>query len=515
MLTQKGTTIELWRTAVVLFPDIVDAYGEFSGELLQAMLGIPFIAEVDKPTKSSGNVTTTTMMDNSNISDEPSSPKADKTDGMDYYENSSNNLTKRPSKRGIFGGGGSKSSMPRSTSKLRFEKVYTKLAPETQAIIFAGKLGQPVRCISTKSTSFHDHDGEAPIEEDAGYLSTDSNRYITFKKSQDSESSTTFSTTDAMAKHAAETTFEVDNTAKDHEENTDLGNASMLLEPNASLIRSMRRCERKLPPILNHWAIVDVVMTEYEIVYFDAMGVDEHDSIHPFLPKVAGAKHDAVRDALVATKGGKKLRLRDVTAGRKIVGHVDVRKIDSVKVLRHSPTASPEEGEDVYRIQSEYWKSSGQLSSDPFLVKEGNRKRWERSQEDNLQIHSAQGVLYLRFFSDLDTYEAKVGTLEIVAGKDSSEEPLALLWAQTIGRLCGTHQLKQDLPHFGQERSVAFCCTVLHMLLLFCFHHSHNLILKCFLSINSTEHWSLLTMWKIAVVQGKVATTQTIRIGPD
>lgn len=36
----SGTAVELWKNAVGLFPEIVEEHGEFSEELLKAMLGI-------------------------------------------------------------------------------------------------------------------------------------------------------------------------------------------------------------------------------------------------------------------------------------------------------------------------------------------------------------------------------------------------------------------------------------------------------------------------------------------
>jgi hypothetical protein len=37
---EPGTLVELWERALGKDPEIVSKYGEFSGELLQAMLGI-------------------------------------------------------------------------------------------------------------------------------------------------------------------------------------------------------------------------------------------------------------------------------------------------------------------------------------------------------------------------------------------------------------------------------------------------------------------------------------------
>lgn len=37
---ETGTAVELWKNAVGLFPGIVEEHGEFSEQLLRAMLGI-------------------------------------------------------------------------------------------------------------------------------------------------------------------------------------------------------------------------------------------------------------------------------------------------------------------------------------------------------------------------------------------------------------------------------------------------------------------------------------------
>lgn len=43
---ETGTAVELWKQAVALYPDIVKEYREFSGQLLQAMLGLKSGKEV-------------------------------------------------------------------------------------------------------------------------------------------------------------------------------------------------------------------------------------------------------------------------------------------------------------------------------------------------------------------------------------------------------------------------------------------------------------------------------------
>ena len=40
---ETGNIVDLWNSAIGLYPDVVKQYGEFSGELLQAMLGIEIV----------------------------------------------------------------------------------------------------------------------------------------------------------------------------------------------------------------------------------------------------------------------------------------------------------------------------------------------------------------------------------------------------------------------------------------------------------------------------------------
>ena len=48
MYEKHGTIIDLWQHAIVLYPDIVDTRGEFSGELLRAMLGLAIDSEASQ-----------------------------------------------------------------------------------------------------------------------------------------------------------------------------------------------------------------------------------------------------------------------------------------------------------------------------------------------------------------------------------------------------------------------------------------------------------------------------------
>jgi hypothetical protein len=88
--------------------------------------------------------------------------------------------------------------------------------------------------------------------------------------------------------------FEVDDDLLAEEEDAE----SDFIAPNACLVRSMCRCERRLYPLLKEWTPVDVVITDYEIVYFDVES-DSNNNLSPELRK----KKEALRVALQATKG--------------------------------------------------------------------------------------------------------------------------------------------------------------------------------------------------------------------
>lgn len=200
--------------------------------------------------------------------------------------------------------------------------------------------------------------------------------------------------------------------------------------PNARLVRSMRRCDRKVLPILNHWTAVDVVMTKYEMVYFDAT--------------------DAVPDAglieaLKATKGGKGLRLKDVAVGRRVVGHLEFSEIESIIVQRYFPGNYPENENDSLRgkaSQVEFWCAA--------FVHHGDM--WSTIKQDQMRIKTVDGrELVLRFYSDLEDAQHHPEHLGDMEESGPIYKNNTFQWVQTIGRYCGPVQLKQKLPHFGDQ----------------------------------------------------------------
>jgi hypothetical protein len=361
---EKGTIADLWEAAVGKHPEIVAKYGQFSGELLQVMLGIPIIESTPAPVVFDTGVTAMFP---------------------------SNDTTPQASKPSYI-----------------IEDQYSSLPAETQEIIMAGKLGKDVVCVSNPSSR-----------------------------------AATFTIPEGVDGHAV--VSEQDNQTRRFEVAADpitpsLDVAESVFDaPNARLVRSMRRCERKLLPILDHWTVVDVVITRFEIVYFDAVGADDNFD------------NPRIFEALSATKGGKGLRLCDVAAGRRIVGHLSLSEVNWINVERIMP--SDEAREDTDASDDEILKKTEFWQTKADTVRFNRREFWHKVKQDLLTVHTLAGhTLQLRYYSDLEDAEHHP---ERQAEENEADGPIyknnSFQWVQTIGRLCGPEQLKQSLVHFGDE----------------------------------------------------------------
>ena len=297
-------------------------------------------------------------------------------------------------------------------------KQYTELPAEAQQIIIAGRLGVPVRCKSHPTGNGTDF--ELPTL-----------------------------TEDAEVHHSLE--FEVDTDQLVEEEER----YSMFLAPNARLVRSMRRCHRRLLPILNEWVTVDVAVTQFEIVYFEV-----HESEDPDESESLQNLRENGRLALQATKGGKGLRLCDVAGGRKVVGHFDLGDVTEVHVERDVPLTEEEREDNVSldqergtdmasEVASEFWCDTTNSKNE---ISASRNLRWSKTKEDRLQLKSVHGTLVLRFFSDLDEMEVhQEDHIPAKEGGSTLKKIVAYQWAQTIVHSCGPEQLVgQTLPHYGE-----------------------------------------------------------------
>jgi len=381
---KSGTIVELWQAAISEHPEIVEKYGEFSGELLQAMLGVDIfeqrypLLEPDAKQPSTGGP----------------SPAGVSEDNEPLHRGfqSTGNIVKDSNETHLTG-----------------NKKYSKLAPEVQEIILAGELGMPVKSRANLS------------------------RVPSARAGLD------------KAVTGGPLEFEVDHAQLEMEKYDSL---SAFEFPNARLVRSMRRCERKLIPLLDKWSLVDVVLTKHEMVYVHISendGSDRHEQLR-----------EAGKMALKATKGGRGLRLCDVVAGRKVIGHLTFSEIISVHVerkIRKSGTVlrSPEEvATELGHGHSEFWQES--LDGDRIDSSVDIEKRWEAVNQDALKIQTIHGTLYLRFLSDLEDSEAHPELL--VDEPDFNHElykDISLQWAETIVRQCAIGQLKQPLSHSGMN----------------------------------------------------------------
>jgi hypothetical protein len=146
----------------------------------------------------------------------------------------------------------------------------------------------------------------------------------------------------------------------------------------------------------------------------------------------------------MATKGGKGLRLCDVAVGRRVVGRLPMSEVTAIAVEREMPRDTVREGDnlDDEVMQTEYWHN------EPDTGHIARSNVWHKIKQNSLAVQTSHGhTLYLRFYSDLE--DAEHHPESEVEGQLRKNN--AFQWAQTIGRQCGQEQLKQLLPHFGDN----------------------------------------------------------------
>jgi hypothetical protein len=396
MQTEVGTPLELWEKAINKYPDIVEKYGQFSGELFQVMLGLEIVTEPQP--KTVDPITPYTSEITAGFSLSPDSGKEDiKSEGMQIK---------------LSG------------------KQYSELSVQAQSIILAGKLGKPVKSMG----NLMDLGSNLPAlleETDNDLLDSPQPR-----------------------KKLAITAFKIDAAKLALEENLH----SNFIAPNARLVRSMRRCDRKMLPLLNEWACVDIVFTQFELVYFEALSFKD--------PSETTHQESSSLLALQATNGGKGLRLQDVAYGRKVVGHFNLSDVTEIHVERSMPLSNSSPIKECALLYdgdiesgSEFWAKSSKASvvsaCEKLCGQQLSRNlRWAKVKEDRLKLVTLHGTLILRYYSDLDNIESH---LEESAKESELKGPLrkniAFQWAQTITHHCGTSHLRQPLPHFGENNS--------------------------------------------------------------
>jgi hypothetical protein len=406
MKDEKGTALELWERAVRKYPGIVAKYGEFSGELFQAMLGLPIIDE-DKPAPA---------YDSKFGAHEDITLQEEATQTTQATESTWSQRPERPKMH--------KRSQSIGQSFRLAGKQYENLPIGAQEIILAGKLGMPVCCETTRNLEGIMADKDLPALHEHEELHHHNEKPV------------------------GPTQFSVDAAQLAREANLEQYG---FIAPNAPLVRSMRRCDRRLVPLLTKWVPVDVAVTKFEIVYFEAEDVEDGD--------FSDTTKAATRTAMTATKGGNGLRLCDVAVGRKVVGHLALSEITELHVERSMPVVDLSLLKDIddvsgnSTLKSEYWsEDTTKQKTEASETNCSRNARWAKVKEDRLKLTSIHGTLVLRFYSDLEDTESH---LEQSTKEFEAEGPLrkniSFQWVQTISRFCGLDQLRQSLPHFGDN----------------------------------------------------------------
>mmetsp|Transcript_29879 Transcript_29879/g.44946 ORF Transcript_29879/g.44946 Transcript_29879/m.44946 type:complete len:711 (+) Transcript_29879:385-2517(+) len=213
--------------------------------------------------------------------------------------------------------------------------------------------------------------------------------------------------------------------------------------PSSRLIRRMRRCERRLLPFLDEWQVVDVVLTNHEIVLFDVYEESDYD--------ISGQEFN------LSTNGGKGLRLCDVAKGRKILSQFDLDDIDFVDIEHRLATVSDSTNdvESGHEQLLEFWQG-GNDHIDGYRSHKMDL-RWCNVNEDRLKVHFKSGggtTLFMRFTVDLKEMERR--KLELHAGEELSDiGRQAKVWCRSIAHLRGANNLtRQSLPHFNDDHEM-------------------------------------------------------------
>jgi len=371
-LNDTHKLIGLWQLALYQYPHVVDRHGMFSGELLQAMLGIY--------SDEQRHILNETMLSTSTLKQQ--NPSLD--DHQDLKEEIHD-------------------------AQLQISSRYANLDESVKEVILAGKVQKSVKRLNSQTPLLQSN------------TNVKKNAYSEFR-------------------YGLKSSFVVD-TMKEEEV------LDMFSNPDAPLVRSMRRCQYRFPPIIEKWTLVDLAITKYEIVIFSV----DQDVENKWSEKDIRSR-EIIMHAIKSTHGGKGIRLRDIflAKGREYRGVLTLSDINHIKVERVFPNTNVSKDNDRHKqiAYNELWEDSSK-GTNCIPNYEQLESAWENAVEEKLRLILTEGTFFFRFLVDLaqeleQPIHTKVGGFAQKQG--------ALLWCQTIAHLCCKSQLDQDLPNFGKSR---------------------------------------------------------------
>mmetsp|Transcript_28981 Transcript_28981/g.66310 ORF Transcript_28981/g.66310 Transcript_28981/m.66310 type:complete len:1236 (-) Transcript_28981:478-4185(-) len=229
----------------------------------------------------------------------------------------------------------------------------------------------------------------------------------------------------------------------------------------STLMKNMRRIQIKLPAPLDRWKIVDAVITRNVLIL---MKTEES----------AEGAHGSVEDIVVKSRGGQGLPLSDVTAGRIIIGQVDLSEVEAIRVERHLYSSSSRrlrQVPDSQKVSSkerdwlpalkgrgiEYWIPNSDAATPHMMAQreiitteEIAAAGWEDINYDILRLDMELGnTILIRFVNDwyTKTFKQKAES-DLENATDSGPGPTrALKWCQSIVR--SYPKLQKGFEHFG------------------------------------------------------------------
>ena len=236
--------------------------------------------------------------------------------------------------------------------------------------------------------------------------------------------------------------------------------SSIIFErPYSQLVNCMRRCYSKYKPLLDdEWRLVDVVVTEHELVWFD-ISIEKTK-----LSKSELEEMKSIQATMKATNGGENMRLCDISMGRTILGRFSLSDIEDAKVQRpslqqqqqqqllnnstsrHDKEYSAElESDHVKRHFwiSEYWSSHSDDNDDDDDNDDSSTLSFKEENDfdhniilDRLKLHSNHGTLFLKFVADSIVMDNDCG---VSANQDKVQANEAMFWCKSIGTLQMRH----------------------------------------------------------------------------